>query len=63
MNKKTLIYECMFCENKVYKCYKCIYCANILCYDCYFGDDITPMGVSEYCCDNKDDCNKYKIYK
>ncbi len=56
-------YSCMFCERPIIKkCYKCIYCANILCEDCCYGDDVTPTGVSEYCCDNNDDRNKYKIY-
>ena len=52
---------CQFCERNVQVCksYQCIFCQNILCEDCCFGDDVTPTGVSEHCCDN-DSLNKYK---
>lgn len=61
MNQQILI--CEFCELKrpISYCYKCVYCKNILCLDCCFGDDVTPEGVTEYCCDNNNDKhNKYK---
>ena len=42
MNYRIITYE--FCELKrtISDCYKCVYCGNILCLDCCFGDDVTP---------------------
>jgi hypothetical protein len=52
---------CMFCETSKYvKHYKCKSCKNILCDDCYNGDDITPQGVAHYCCKEKDN-KKYIV--
>lgn len=46
-------YDCTFCEKEKIGKFKCKYCEDIiLCEDCRYGDDITPEGVADACCDN-----------
>lgn len=49
------IITCDFCELK--RLQMCLLWKYILCLDCCFGDDVTPEGVTEYCCENNNDKN------
>ena len=48
--EKYVTDTCEFCEKRVKQMiYKCEKCGYVLCEECKYGDDITPMGID--CCD------------